>query len=1293
MTITGPAGLDAAQRSLLERLVIRARALLETDLAGQLEGRFGIHPDGTIEDEAALPDDSTDKITRRDLEQIVGHLRTLGEDPPSAVARLLREAAFTHLNRLVAIRIAEAIGLLPESLAKGPQSRGFKDLGEIMSILAGDYRAYIRLCGDELAADAPALFDPRNPLLALEPSTTAFDNLVALVAAPETAEIWTAPDTLGWTYQFFNTGDERREMREAPAPRNSRELAVRNQFFTPRYVVDFLVQNTLGRRLIENDPTSPLLDELPLLVDPPTQHGPSLDLEEVKCLDPACGSGHFLLGCYDVLERAWELAGIAPSQSAPKIVASLWGVDIDARCAQVASAAVILRARRHCRDLPLPRPNLITARGLPGGSAALPPNLQLTAGQRSLIDRIGNVLADAPLLGTLLKAEEALDQEIRRSVFEGKAGTLELTDEAAKATERELLNHLQAIADQASSSVVERLLAAEADDALRLVDVVRQRYDAVLMNPPFGEPVPETKSYLRATYQWLPTKDYNLLAAFVGRGLQLCKPDGYLGAITSRAGMFLTTFERWRREILLGNRLVVLADLGYGVMEQALVEAAAYVIRAERVASDHIASFIRMLKDADRSAGLAAAIAARRRDDDDVRVFRVPLTDFDSIPGAPIAYWVAPSIRALFTAHPALTASNVQSLLGLSTKDDFRFVRAFWEVNPARIARCREDTSRGAPWAPFAKGGDYAPLWADLHLVVDWSDDGARIKEHVAERYPYLAGNVDWVVRDSPQFFAPGLTWSRRTASAFSPRVLPSGAIFSDNGPAVFTDTPLLPLLGWLSSRLVRACLEALVAAGDEVTSGGAARTYQVGVIGSLPVPSLGNAEYIAIPELIDAAARLQRGLTTCDETSRFFVSPLDEPLNSCVSVMQAASTQLENRYRTFLHIIGNTWSADLIWESQLALDEAAQKYLDAEIGPHPCSYPDEPLDDEDSFRRLYMAPIDRLVDEVIMKKGGSRAIANLNHFADRRLEVLCHAFERAPRVIADARDRLGLLPPEEPRRTADDLFSYIVGCAFGRWDIGIGRDHSVAPLRDLFDAVPTCAPGMLVDLDGMPARQASPDYALELPPAHLLVDEPGHHWDVEAAILRAADVLFNDGRTVSAELVNLLSRKSIRDYLRRQFFKDHLSRYSKSRRKAPIYWPLTVPSKNWGVWVYAPMLTRETLYAVASEARRRERLAGDAIARLRREQHEGGAGRPARKVAEELDAEERLAEEVRRFQAEAERVAGLGWEPDLDDGIILCAAPLADLFPAWPDAKTARVELRKGKYKWATVAAWVDQL
>ena len=931
MTMTAPPGLDAAQRSKLERLIIRARMLLESDFAAQTEGRFGIHLDGTIEDQAALPDSPTDKITRSDLEQIVTHLRTLGEDPAGAVARLLREAAFTHVNRLIAIRVAEAIGFLPESLARGAQSRGFRDLGEIMPMLSGDYRGYLRLCGDELAADAPVLFDPRNPLLALEPSTAAFDELVALLADPGTAEIWAASDTLGWSYQFFNTGDERRQMREAAAPRTSRELAVRNQFFTPRYVVDFLVQNTLGRRLIENDPASPLLGELPLLVDPPKDPGPALQLDQVKCLDPACGSGHFLLGCYDLLERAWELAGITPSDSAPMIVAALWGVDIDVRCAQVASAALVLRARRHCRDLPLPRPNIVTARGLPGGSASLPAELQLSTAERDLVDRVGQVLADAPLLGTLLKAETALKEQIRYSEFGGEAGTLPLTDEAAELTERELMVHLQAVADQASSSVVERLLAAEADDALRLVDVVRQRYDVVLMNPPFGEPVPETKPYLRAAYPWLPTKDYNLLAAFVGRGIQLCRADGYLGAITSRAGMFLATFEQWRRQVLLGNRLVAVADLGLGVMEQAMVEAAAYVIGPGSPPETHETKFIRLLKDPDRPNALRDAVQADRKKTSDRRIFSVRPSDLNAIPKAPVAYWMSPSLRRLFTDLPALEGSVAEVRQGLATGDDFRFVRAFWEVNPNRIARSANETRGGRRWSPFAKGGEYNPYWSDVHLVVDYEREGQNLRD--------FPGSV---IRNPQYYFRPGLTWPRRTQGGFNPSILPAGCVFGDKGPALFArdEDAALMILGWLLSRPAIALLEATATFGS----------YEVGLVQRLPWPGAGLDSDVSAQlrqrTLAIATRKAEDDLVI--ETRRHFHGPRVPGPDSTIR-MTALDSSLDH-YRAVVASSIDALAIEQMLAASLNLDSVALAYLDDEVGNHPATYSDVALDNKDAF-------------------------------------------------------------------------------------------------------------------------------------------------------------------------------------------------------------------------------------------------------------------------------------------------------------------------------------------------------
>ena len=1281
MTITD--GLDTAQRDALERLVVRGRTTLEDDLASQAEGRFGIQIDGTIEDEENLHLDATAAADRREMVEVVKHLCALGETPAGAAARFLREAAFTHLNRLVAIRIAEAIGLLPESLAHGRQSAGFKQVQEVAPLLAGDYWSYLRLCGDELAADAPALFDPRNPLLALGPSPSALEKLVEALADEATAGIWLAPDTLGWVYQFFNTPDERRRMREeSPAPRSSRELAVRNQFFTPRYVVDFLVQNTLGRRLVEADPTTPLLADLPVLVDPPSEPGPPLDLAEVCVLDPACGSGHFLLGCYDLLEKAWGERGVGPAGAAPRIVASLWGVDIDPRCVQVASAAIVLRARRHCRDLPLPRPNIITARALPRVAGALPDAVDLTSGERRLVEAVSDILADAPVLGTLLKVEEALEHEIRHSAFSGpsQAGSLPLADEAFAREEANLRMTLRQLAHDAASTVAERLFAAEADDALRFVDACRNRYDVVLMNPPFGEPVPETKPYLKAAYPWIPTKDSNLLAAFVGRGLGFCKPDGYLGAITSRVGMFLRTFEAWRREVLLGNRLTALADLGFGVMEQALVEAATYVIGPGQPPTGHIATFVRLLKDTDRPGGLIGAITASRAGNPDRRVFQVPLAEFDAIPGAPVAYWIGPSIRRLFSDLPPLEGSGAEARQGLATGDDFRFVRGFWEVDPRRIARSAVETMKGKRWCPFAKGGEYSPYWADIHLVVDYEREGKLLRQ--------FPGSV---IRNPQYYFRRGLTWPLRTASGFSPRILPAGCVFGHKGPAVIP-TSLQPMLlaAWLNSRAAGLVLSALLAAADETTSGTASKSYEVGHIQRLPWPGsllVEHAPAIRAAAEVTADSRAEEDRT--DETARRFVTP---QLFGGMSIRDAAVKARNEHDRRLLTIIERSGEIDAV-VTKAILDREAEDFLESEVGRHVSSYPARQLPD-DLLTDLLSLDMDTLVDRLIADVGAERITATKTYVADRRLEMIAHAYGTHPKVILDARRRLGSRASDESRLMAESMISYLMGIAFGHWDVRVGRDPSLAPPQpDLFDPVPLCSPGMLVGSDGFPVDEAPEGYPLALPPGRVLVDEPGQAWDVEAAVLRAAEALFDDAEGIMAELLEILGRKSIRDHFRRDFFRAHLSRYTKSRRKAPIYWYLSVLSRNWGVWAYAPALSREMLFAVAGQAARRERLAGEAIARLHREQEAGGAGRSVRAVVAELDAEARLAEELRRFRAEAGRIAGLGWKPDLDDGIVLCAAPLADLFPAWPDARKARDELREGEYTWATVARWAGRL
>jgi hypothetical protein len=1278
-------GLDDRQRTALSRLVVSARATLFADAEKALRGTYGILPDGTIQSEAGLASDPALRACRRTLEAVIAYLRADGTSAKSAVERLMREVAFTHLNRLLAIRVADALGILAPSVRDGAQSAGFRQwIGDLAPLLAtaddtGGYWMYISQCADELAVDAPALFDPRNPLLALRPSKSAFDSVVALLSDPENADLWDADDTFGWAYQFFNTREERQEMRKSSAPRDSRELAVRNQFFTPDYVVQFLVHNTLGRRLVDADPSTPLLNHLPLLIDPPTTRGAPLDLLQVKVLDPACGSGHFLLGCYDVLEAAWALAGVPPAEAAARIVPCLWGVDIDPRAVQVAQAAVIFRARRSCGRLPLPPPNVVCARSLPEDPVAWDKAQEgLSQDLRRLVTAMRAALRDAPVLGPLLKAEQTLANEIRLTVIGASAAGDDLfsatgiAHDAFGSAERAVLAALQRVADANSATPAERLLAAEASDAVRLVEAVRNRYDSILMNPPFGEPVPSTKDYIKAAYPWIPTKDHNLLAAFVGRGLELCKPDGYLGAVTSRAGMFLKTFETWRTRVILGNRLVTMADLGFGVMEEAMVEAAAYVLSPGRPSGDRAGVYIRLLKDADRPTGLAAAIAADRRHDNDHRVFRISSDEFAAIPGSPMAYWMSESIRRLFRELPRLEDNGAEARPGVSSGDDFRFVRLFWEVDPRRVAQTRDGTNKGKRWVPLAKGGEYSPFWSDIHLVIDWERDGQTLRA--------FEGSA---VRNDSYYFRPGLTWPRRTASGFGVRALPAGCVFADKGPAVICDDAPLALI-WLTSRLVGALMASLQPAADETKSGVASKSYEAGQVQNLPWPFSGDE---SVNALRDAALLLMRQTAQADrgnETSRLF-GGLDPDAES--TVRQLAERVQRMREDETLLVLRTSHDAELQLVEKLGIDQEGSRYLDDEQGAHPQTYATYPLPDEDRAARYMAEPMDRVIDEILDTSGGSRAVATLTFFANRRLEVLAHAFKRHPSVLINLRRQRGILPPEEPARTATDLISWLVGVAFGRWD---ARGPKPTNDFDPFAPVPLCPPPMLVGDDGFPSQSAPNEYPVTLSPDGILLDQPGHALDLSAAVEAAARAGLHKGDGLLADALGVLGERSLRELLAKSFFKEHLSRYSKSRRQAPVYWQLTIPSGSWSAWLYAPRFSREMLYAVVTLADHRLAGAAERIRSL----HDDTSG-SNRQRAKAVDEERIIAGELRDLRNDVARLAELGWQPNLDDGFVLCAAPLAKWFPrnTWRQLGEQLASIKQGDYPWATVHKFRDAL
>jgi hypothetical protein len=180
-----------------------------------------------------------------------------------------------------------------------------------------------------------------------------------------------------------------------------------------------------------------------------------------------------------------------------------------------------------------------------------------------------------------------------------------------------------------------------------------------------------------------------------------------------------------------------------------------------------------------------------------------------------------------------------------------------------------------------------------------------------------------------------------------------------------------------------------------------------------------------------------------------------------------------------------------------------------------------------------------------------------------------------------------------------------------------------------------------------------------------------------------SARAVLVQGDKLLADAVSVLNRPTLRDYLARAFFKEHLSRYSESRRQAPVYWQLTIPSGAWSAWLYAPRFSREMLYALVTFAD--HRLA-NAAERIRSPQDDAIGS--ARERAKAIDEERTLAVELQELRDDVARLAGLGWQPDLDDGFVLCAAPLAKWFPrnAWRQLSEELSAIKSGAYPWATV-------
>lgn len=1280
---------DQLTRNRLQRFVNAARKVQEEEFTRQLQNDYGLDPtSGTItplENLRHLND--AQRETARILRDTLAHYCAGQEvDAQTGLQRIVREQAFTLINRLAALRMGEARGLLIESVGNGYQAKGFQLYARLAGTGLGEtgdaYRAYMFSVFDELAHDLPGLFDRYSPHGRLFPRESSLLQLLELINDAEIEPFWAEDETIGWIYQYFNSKEERKAMRDASqAPRNSRELAVRNQFFTPRYVVEFLVDNTLGRLWFNATGGKSVLAGVCqyLLVKPdeqPIATGQLRDPRTLKLLDPACGSMHFGLYAFDlfveIYREAWEWEQVhgpgsldistQPSahfkplnqeyadqasflREVPRLIIehNIYGVDIDPRAAQIASLALWLRAQRvwhteniKAKDRPLIGYGHVVAAVGPPAERELRQQFvsELDHLDAELFEKTLQLLKGLPELGVLMQVERELPSLIRQ-VF-GEHGSLfkDADMEQWQKAEARLRVALNEFAKAAKSTYQGRLFAQDALQGLRLIDLAGELFDVVVMNPPFGALSLGVKEYLTETYA---DSRNDLLGIFVERGLSLLRRGGRLGAITSRTCFFLTSFTDWRKKVVLGQSgIEVIADLGRGVMDDAMVEAAAYVL--ERGGSHPTTNVIRAIADENRHQALDVCVATHRKGGTDARLFKAEKRTFDLLPDSPFVYWVNADTVKRFDS-PERFEPNVASVrVGLQTGDDPRFVRAVWEVAPKDTQFCYYPTnevgfcgfddpvvqayfrrrSEGTPrWAFYVKAGASQPWYSPITLKLNYAEHGAELRGFKDGK-----GKPRAFLRSQGHYYRPGFSWTRR-AVRFYPYVIPSSCIPSVSRYMAFPEAGReTEALGVCASRLASAFF----------------RFY--GEKFEFPNFLVENVKMLPWPQLTSDAKDYFSALIAGEVEKRRQAYQNFEPFHEFV---------LPARIRDF-----SLGGAALAFDRHSLIGEEGERLVANAYG----------------FTSQQAEAVERDLREAIVHQHGDVVESDDEESSGEDSDFV---LDTSPYAIEEAH------------------ISYLLGCAFGRWDIRFATgERQPDTLPDPFAPLPVCPPGMLQNDKALPAQehQLPEGYPLHITWSGVLVDDEGHRYDALDQVHRALRVVWNDNAgAVEEESCAKLACKSLRDYFRRSggFFADHLKRYTKSSRRAPIYWPLATATGSYTLWIYYPNLSTQTLYVAINDfVEPKLRQIADNAAALRNKS--GARSRDEEKQFETLQAFELEMIELRDTLLEiAQR-----YQPNHGDGVQITAAPLWPLFRHKPWQKILKDtwgKLEKGDYDWAHLA------
>jgi hypothetical protein len=536
---------------------------------------------------------------------------------------------------------------------------------------------------------------------------------------------------------------------------------------------------------------------------------------------------------------------------------------------------------------------------------------------------------------------------------------------------------------------------------------------------------------------------------------------------------------------------------------------------------------------------------------------------------------------------------------------------------------------------------------------------------------------------------------------------MPRDVIFSSTGQAIQFSGACDPALAYLCgafTRFFKLVVESFVGSGDNAFPGSAAKHYRSGLLNQLPAPLLdGSGEVRHIAEQSIAFAK---ALFASDETARNFC-----PIERRISIRETCRSAQHAMLDRAVQVIKFNQTIEELVAKHYGLTTSDTNVIDDIIGPHPGEYPPTEPTESSVIVNLWEKPIAQVVEFCIQEHGPRRQLTKKSFIANRKLELISHGLKILPETIVRTIESAGSLDPQTLADTAEAELSFCVGCAFGRWDIYYSTGTKTAPdLPDPFAPLPVCPPGQLQGQQFLPITKGEVAglnaegrwiYPIEILWDGLSVDDPDNANDI---LRRSREVLTavwkERSDAIEQEVCEILNVKDLTEYFRKPslFFADHLRRYSKSRRQAPIYWPLSTASGSYTLWIYYHRLNDDSLYTALNKYVKPK--IDDTEKELRRIESElpNATGREASSLRSAFEETGVFLDELREFRDEIARIADLPYKPNLNDGVLITACPLWKLFrlPKWrKELQECWKKLESGDYDWAHLAysIWPDRV